>query len=123
MTKPTILMVENDIPTIDLYRSALSREYDVLVCSEETNILDSLKTSKVQAVIIEPSINAGEGWKILSAIINTLQTKTIPVIVCSTLDERKRGLKMGANAFLVKPVLPSKLLESINQLQQSESSG
>ena len=123
MTKPTILMVENDIPTIDLYRGALSREYDVLVFNELPKILEVLSPSEIQAIIIEPAINAGEGWNILSTIITTLQNKKVPIIVCSTLDERKRGLKMGAAAFLVKPVLPGTLLETINQFQQSESTG
>lgn len=123
MTKPTILMVENDVPTIDLYRGVLGREYEVLVFSEEINVLEAVTTDDVRAVIIEPAINAGEGWKILTAVIGALHEKKVPVVVCSTLDERKRGLSMGAAAFLVKPVLPSTLLETINQFQQSESAG
>jgi DNA-binding response OmpR family regulator len=119
MAKPIILMVESDLPTIELYRGALNREYEVLARSDESGALEALSTSDVRAIILEPALESGRGWGIFSAIRNATRERPIPVIVCTTLDERKRGLEMGAAAFLVKPVLPGVLLKTLRQFQYS----
>jgi len=119
MAKPVVLMIESDLPTIDLYRGVLNQEYKVLARDSESGALEALSTVDVRAIILEPALAGGRGWTILTAIQNALRKRSIPVILCSTLDERKRGLEMGAAAFLVKPVLPGLLLETLHELQHS----
>ena len=121
MAKPIILMIESDLPTIELYRGALKQKYEVLARGNESGALEVLSTVEVCAVILEPALGGGRGWKICAAILSAIHKRPVPVILCSTLDERKRGLEMGATAFLVKPVLPSVLLDILRQLQISES--
>lgn len=120
MAKPIILMIDNDLPTIELYRGTLNQKYEVLARGNESGALEVLSTVEVCAVILEPALGGGRGWKIFAAILNAIHKRPVPVIVCTTLDERKRGLEMGAAAFLVKPVLPSVLLETLHQLQPFE---
>jgi DNA-binding response OmpR family regulator len=119
MPKPTILMVESDLPTIELYRGVLNREYEVLACTNEAGALQALSTGDVRAIILEPALEGGTGWKIFASIRGAMREHSIPVIMCSTSDERKRGLEMGAAIFLVKPVLPSVLLETLHQLRHA----
>lgn len=123
MAKPIILMVESDPPTIELYRGALNQEYEVLAHSNESGALEALSTSDVRAIILEPALEGGRGWAIFAAIQSATRERPIPVIVCTTSDERKRGLEMGAVAFLVKPVLPGVLLETLRQFQHSGATG
>jgi DNA-binding response OmpR family regulator len=121
MAKPIILMVESDLPTIELYRGGLNREYEVLACGSESSALEALSIADVRAIILEPALGGGMGWKIFTAIRSATRKRPIPMIVCTTLDDRKRGLEMGATAFLVKPVLPGVLLETLRQLQLFDS--
>jgi DNA-binding response OmpR family regulator len=121
MPKPIILMVESDLPTVELYRRALNHEYEILPCDNKSSVLEALATVNVRAIILEPALGGGRGWGIFTAIRNAIREHSIPVIVCTTLDERKRGLEMGATAFLVKPVLPGLLLETLDKLQLFES--
>jgi DNA-binding response OmpR family regulator len=123
MQKSIILMVENDLPTIELYRAVLNQEYQVLTRNSESGALEVLSGGDVYAVILEPALGGGKGWEILAAIQKAIRERPIPLIVCSTLDERKRGLEMGAAAFLVKPVLPGVLLETLRQFQHSRPIG
>ena len=53
---------------------------------------------------------------LLAAIKSLPRGSPIPVVLCSTLDERKRGMEMGAAAYLVKPVLPTTLLKTLRQV-------
>jgi DNA-binding response OmpR family regulator len=123
MAKQVILMVESDLPTIELYRGVLNQKYEVLARGNESGVLEVLSTVDVRAIILEPALGGGRGWAILTAIQNAIRERPIPVIICTTLDERKRGLEMGAAAFLVKPVLPGLLLETLRQVQHSEPIG
>lgn len=110
-------MIENDLPTIELYRGLLQQDYDVLAHSDKAEILDLLSSFTPDAIILEPAMNNGLGWQIFTIIYAMMREHAVPVIICTTSDERKRGLEMGAAAFLVKPVLPSLLLQTLGQLQ------
>jgi DNA-binding response OmpR family regulator len=116
-------MVESDLPTIELYCGLLSQEYEVLARNNEIGALEVLSSGNVRAIILEPALGGGRGWAILAAIRNAIRQRPIPLIVCTTSDERKRGLEMGAAAFLVKPILPSVLLATLRQLQHAQQIG
>ena len=115
---PTILIVEDDPPTLELYRRELSRSYQVLACTDEQEALKALRTKALCAMVLEPALLGGRGWALLTTIKNSPQGHDIPVILCSTLDKRKRGLEMGAAACLVKPVLPTTLLETVQRVTE-----
>jgi DNA-binding response OmpR family regulator len=115
-TAQSILIVECDLPTLELYQRELSRDYQILACSETQKALALLQTHPVSAVVLEPSTPDEQGWSLLAAIKSLPGPASIPVILCSTLDERKRGMEMGAVAYLVKPVLPTTLRETLRQI-------
>jgi DNA-binding response OmpR family regulator len=114
--KPSILIVENNSPTLELYRRELSHDFQVLACSEVTEAMVLVTTSKLEAVVLEPAISNGQGWKLLSELRQFFNEHSLPIILCSTLDERKRGQEAGAADFLVKPVLPSVLVETLQRV-------
>jgi DNA-binding response OmpR family regulator len=111
-----IMIVECDPPTLELYLRELSRDYQILACSEIQQALALLQDHSVAAVVLEPSTPDEQGWSLLAAIKNLPVSSPIPVVLCSTLDERKRGMEMGAAAYLVKPVLPTTLLKTLRQV-------
>jgi len=116
---PAILIIEDDPPTLELYRRELSRSYQVVACSDEHEALEVLRTQALCALVLEPALLGGRGWALLTAIKNSPQAQDLPVVLCSTLDKRRRGLELGAAACLVKPVLPTTLLETLRRVTQS----
>jgi DNA-binding response OmpR family regulator len=114
--KQAILIVECDLPTLELYQRELSRDYQILTCSEAQQALALLHTHRISAVVLEPSAPDDQGWSLLAAIKRLPGHSPIPVVLCSTLDERKRGMEMGAAAYLIKPVLPTTLRETLRQV-------
>lgn len=112
----SVLIIENDAPTLELYRRELSREYRVLACLSEDEALRLAKSMDICAVVLEPAIAGGNGWILMSALSETFGTRHIPIILCSTQDERKRGMDEGAAAFLLKPVLPVELHDTIRKI-------
>jgi DNA-binding response OmpR family regulator len=111
--KPSILIIEDSPPTFEMYRRELSRDYQVFACLSEQDALELLTSEPIRAVVLEPEIEGGRGWHWLTNIITALAGRRVPVILCSTQDEQRRGLSEGAAAFLVKPVLPVELREAL----------
>jgi DNA-binding response OmpR family regulator len=119
---PTILIIENDLPSLELYRRELGRDFRVLACFSKGETLDAIDSQNPTAIILEPAALNEDGWDLLTAIVS-LPDRSLPVILCTILDERKRGLKEGAVAYLIKPVLPAALLETLhNVIRKMESS-
>lgn len=113
---PSVLIIDNDLPTLELYRRELSRNYKVLACLNEDDALQLARSSDICAVVLEPAISGGNGWGLLPALLKTFGSRRIPIILCSTQDEQRRGIQEGAAAFLVKPVLPVQLHEMIRKI-------
>lgn len=115
---PSILLVENDLATAELYSQTISQEYTVFICESEEQAIEKIKNEKICAVILEPALMGGRGWAIFATIQKELATHPVPVILCSISDDRKRGMELGAAAFLVKPVLPITLLGVLRKVMQ-----
>ncbi len=112
---PTILIIENDPPTLELYCRELSWDFRVLACYSKSETLDAIDSQSPSAIILEPAAMNEEGWDLLNAIV-ALPGRSLPVILCTILDERKRGIQEGAAAYLIKPVLPAVLLETLHKV-------
>jgi DNA-binding response OmpR family regulator len=112
----SILIIEYDDPTRELYVRELTRDYHVFACAEDHEALALLHTHTIDAIVLEPSRPNGHGWQLFAEIQAANADRSIPVVLCSTLDERSRGAELGASAYLVKPVLPKTLLETLHRL-------
>ncbi len=112
--KPTILVLDDDVLSLELYARELSSNYRVIVCERMEDARQCIQDNLLTAVILEPAMSENDGWILLREIHSS--PDPLPVIVCSTLDDRKIGLEQGADAFLVKPVLPTTLHHLIDQI-------
>jgi len=119
-TPRTILIVENDQATLRMYQRALEQEYRVLVASDEDNMLTLLKTHTIHAVVMEPGPVGGRGWALLAELKRHPDLQSVRIVLCTAQDERRRGFELGLAAYLVKPVLPAMLLETVRHLTHSE---
>lgn len=121
MTLPTstILIIDNDPPTLELYRRELGLDYRVLICSSEQAALALLKLEDVSAVVLEPVALGERGWSMLTTLRRAFGDHPIPVVVCSTQDERRLGTELGAAVCLVKPVLPVTLRQVLLEVTGS----
>ncbi|HOT91368.1 MAG TPA: response regulator [Anaerolineae bacterium] len=114
--KPRIVIIENDLPTLELYRRELSSEYEVLATLDVTEALAMAQMAGVRAVVLEPALGGGKGWELLATLSQTAVAESPPVILCSTSDERRKGMALGVAAFLVKPVLPTALHQVLRRI-------
>jgi DNA-binding NtrC family response regulator len=116
LSKPSLLIIDDDLPTLELYQRELSEDYLVLTCQERSQAELLMETPGLCAIILEPTLSGGDGWKLLAHLSKLKNRLNFSVILCSTSDERKRGIREGAHVFLTKPVLPAALHTLLDQI-------
>jgi CheY-like chemotaxis protein len=67
-------------------------------------------------------MNQEDGWDVLQELTHDPLTATVPIVVCSVLDQQELALMLGATAFLKKPVMAEDLLQTLDQLAQQTPS-
>lgn len=103
--RPTILIIDQDPSTRELYRRELALLYRVFACADENEARQVLSLQKMNVLVLEP---VGCGWDLFYELKGSL-----PVIVCSTSEVRNVHIRKQLAACLVKPVLPANLLDSV----------
>lgn len=116
----TILVVD-DSPTERFFLTDILRKngYQVLNASsgeEGVAIAKSEKPDLILMDVVMPGLNGFQATRMLS---RDEQTKTIPVIMCTSKDQetdRIWGLRQGAVDYLVKPIVAEALIAKIKAL-------
>jgi two-component system, chemotaxis family, chemotaxis protein CheY len=117
----TFLIVE-DSPTMrQLIAFSLRRLKDcrIIEAVDGVDALKKLTTERVDLVITDINMPMMDGLKLISVIRGNARTRTVPIIIVTTEgaeEDRKRGLALGANAYIAKPIQPSELLKTVASL-------
>jgi two-component system, NtrC family, response regulator GlrR len=112
--KLAILVIDDDVLSLELYSRELSNNYTVITGESVEEAHRLLKSHAISVVIIEPTVNGDEGWTLIKEIRASPNPPV--VIICSVVEDRKAGFEQGADAFVVKPVLPTALHRLIDQI-------
>ena len=68
-------------------------------------------------IILDLQLPNLSGWEVLNQLKTNPQTKDIPAMIVSVVDERTKGLAQGAFEYLLKPITRAQLQASIEKLQ------
>lgn len=121
MAKIEILVVE-DSPTMrQLIVFALKRLKDVNIteASDGVDGLKKLSTKQFDLMIADINMPIMDGLKLVSLVRQDPKYSNMPIIIVTTEgadEDRKRGLTLGANAYLTKPVQTTQLIATVKDL-------
>jgi len=121
MASINILVVE-DSPTMrQLIVFALKRLKDVSVteASDGVDGLKKLSNNKFDLMIADINMPIMDGLKLVSLVRQDAKYKSMPIIIVTTEgaeEDKKRGLTLGANAYLTKPVQTTQLISTVKEL-------
>lgn len=74
------------------------------------------------AAPLPPSLLQGEdAWPLLAELKRRPDTHRIPVAVLTTVDDRAKGLALGADAYCIKPIERQTLLRMLTRLARPEA--
>jgi signal transduction histidine kinase/DNA-binding response OmpR family regulator len=80
---------------------------------EAREILDH---TRPRAILLDILLRGEDTWRWLSELKGTPTTAKIPVIVVTSVDDERKGLALGADAYCLKPLARAALLEKLDAL-------
>jgi DNA-binding response OmpR family regulator len=116
VTDRVVLLAEPDQASSLLYQHVLRTAFEVVAAADKETVLRILHTRPVEVLVLDPMIFAMQRWEQLSMLSRICAERGIPLVICSTLDERRRGIELGAAVYLVKPTLPATLLATLQHV-------
>lgn len=115
----TILLADDDEDIRTVFRLPLERlHFRVLEAATGTIALDLTGQEHPDVLVLDWTMPGLTGIEILTALRQDPSTATIPVIMLSGKEEgseQAQAVRLGAFAYLVKPVGPQQLLDTIQE--------
>ncbi len=115
-------LVVEDSPTMrQLITFALKRipGSSIVEANDGIDALKKLSTQKFDIILTDINMPIMDGLKLVSMVRNDPAHKTIPIVIITTEgaeEDRKRGLSLGANAYIAKPIQTQELLNVITEI-------
>ena len=121
-SNPKFLIVE-DSPTMrQMIAFSLKRFHNAQIV-EAVDGLDALRKlsgpEKFDLILTDINMPVMDGLKLVSLVRQNLSLRDIPIIIITTEgaeEDRERGLALGANAYIAKPIQSSHLIRTISEL-------
>jgi signal transduction histidine kinase/DNA-binding response OmpR family regulator len=77
---------------------------------------DLMQRFRPQAIVLDIMLRGEDSWRWLSELKSTPATAAIPVIVLTTVEDERKGLALGADAYCLKPITPERLHATLDSL-------
>jgi PAS domain S-box-containing protein len=112
-----ILAIDDDPQIISLYERYLEpKGFQVIGLSDPAKAKERVKQLKPFAITLDIMMPGYDGWQVLTDLKSTPETRDVPVVVCSIVEDEEKGFSLGAADYLVKPVLEEDLLSALDRL-------
>ena len=113
----TILVIEDDIKTGDyLKKGLLESGYTVDLARNGVDGLHLLREQAYDLLILDVMLPGKDGWQVMGELRRECDVPVIFLTARDQVDDRIRGLQLGADDYLVKPFSFTELVLRIRTL-------
>jgi signal transduction histidine kinase/CheY-like chemotaxis protein len=117
-----VLVVEDSPDTILLYeRYVAPAGFQVVPAQSLREAREQLATVRPRAIVLDILLRGEDGWGFLAEVKRRDDTRRIPVLVVTTVEDERKGLALGADAYWVKPIDRHHLVHSLRRLTAPET--
>ena len=111
------LIVEDEAKTGDYLRKGLSENgFIVDLANNGQDGLHLALTGEYDIIVLDVMLPVRDGWSVLQELRRSQQTPVIFLTARDKVEDRVKGLELGADDYLVKPFAFSELLARIRTL-------
>ncbi|HTN36732.1 MAG TPA: response regulator [Arachidicoccus sp.] len=117
--KPTVLVVDDNSEILSFLEDDLEEKYEVLTATSVKTALRLLEDHTVSLIVSDVMMPEMDGYGFCNMIKSNLDLSHIPVILLTAknaLNDKIKGLELGADAYIEKPFSPEHLQVQINNL-------
>jgi len=116
----SILIVDDSKIVLDISEFVVtSAGYRALTAVSGNEALEILGRQKIDLIMIDINMPGMDGYTLISTVRSDNQFKKVPIIIITTEAEakdKKKGFDAGADAYIIKPIVPEELLAHIQLL-------
>jgi signal transduction histidine kinase/CheY-like chemotaxis protein len=112
-----VLVLEDDAASLHVYERHLrGSEFQPLPARSLRDAESWLRTGKPQALVLDIQLFGEDAWSFLAQLKERPETCALPVLVVTNLDDERKALALGADAYSAQPVQPDWLLGTLRKL-------
>ncbi len=110
-----VLVVDDNEDLLHFYRRYLQdTRFQITALTGGAALIETMESLHPDVIILDVMLPITDGWELLTELRQHWLGRTIPVIVCSVIQEEELALALGASAYLSKPVRRSSLINALN---------
>jgi signal transduction histidine kinase/ActR/RegA family two-component response regulator len=114
---PVVVVIDDDRSSLELMSAYLDGHgVRVVGTRDGREGLATIRRLHPVAVLLDIRLPGIDGWQVLEQLRTDPQTRELPVVITSILDERPRGLAAGAAEYLIKPIARDDLLAALQRV-------
>ena len=116
-TRNLILVINDDPDAVYLLQESLDPTEFVVVGAKD-GVAGYQKACELQpdAILLDILLPGRDGWQVLHDLKSDVRTAPIPVILLSIVDKKALGFRLGASAYLLKPLNPEEVIETLGRI-------
>jgi CheY-like chemotaxis protein len=88
---------------------------EVLEAADGRSAIEIATAETPDAILLDVLMPGPDGWATLRSLKESPETRNIPVVILSVVENRAFGLSLGAFDYLVKPVGVAQLLDTLSR--------
>lgn len=112
-----ILVVEDERKAAEYLRKGLSESgYQVAVAHEGLDARHLIEEDTFDLIILDVMLPGMDGWQLIKLIRMRGQTPVLFLTARDSVEDRVKGLELGADDYLIKPFSYSELLARVRSL-------
>jgi CheY-like chemotaxis protein len=115
-----VLVVEDAPDALIVYEHYLRETpFQILAASSVREARRAMQRARPFAIILDIVLHGEDTWKFLTDLKADDALASIPIYIISTIDDRRKGLSLGAEDYAVKPIEREWLIDRLTaRLQQ-----
>ena len=123
----TILVAEDSLMLRKVACFPLEKTgYKVLEANNGIEAIEAMSKNHVDMLITDLNMPGMDGFELIAHVKEDEKFKHIPIIILTTEGKKDmvmRGLTLGANSFLQKPINPDLMLQEVERLLNKAAKG
>lgn len=116
-----ILCIDDDPDVLEILRTYLIPEgYSVVTAMSGDEGIELAAKLRPNLITLDIMMPRKDGWQVLRELKSNRETKDIPVLIHSMIDNKPLAISLGARDVLPKPVDAAQLLSVVRKVSRSE---
>jgi CheY-like chemotaxis protein len=117
MGKVTVLVVDDNEDMARFFRdSTIGTRYHIVHVAQGRELIEAIEATTPDIIVLDVMLPDIDGWRLLMRLREDPATRSIPVIICSVVQEEDLALSLGAARYLPKPVRPREFIQALDQV-------